>query len=199
MKCALDEPHANAEAGSDQNVKQKSANIYQSLLETGFIGCGEGLQDLSANYKSLMKVVRIDEKEGVTEVILERPAIFATSPNLPLSEGKIREGRKVSIGSTDIEQVEKILENGYITAERAPMVESELAQLRRTVDALERLIHKKTDNISFILLSRLLYKLVMSAENSNDWNQFKMELSSNQLQLLITQLIKEVEDEVKSE
>lgn len=146
-----------------------------------------------------MKVVRIDDDEGITKVILERPAIFATSPNLPLSACKIREGRTVSILSINLEEVERILENGYITAERALVVESELVQFRQTVDDLEQLIHKKADNVSFILLSRLLRELVMSAKASNNWNQFKMKLSSNQPQLLITQLIKEVEDEVKSE
>jgi len=39
-------------ASSVQNTPQTGANFYQSLVEIGFIGCGEGTQDFSANYKS---------------------------------------------------------------------------------------------------------------------------------------------------
>jgi len=31
-----------------------NSSFYQSLLEIGFIGCGKGTEDLSANYKSYL-------------------------------------------------------------------------------------------------------------------------------------------------
>lgn len=38
----------------NQKTPVQASNFYQSLLQTGFIGCGEAPEDLSANYKAYL-------------------------------------------------------------------------------------------------------------------------------------------------